>query len=91
MPFIPLNKLTPEQQKSVELLKAKRLAEAQRRVPDAKIGSPFTNGPFVVLLRSPALMNSMLSVTDALETTNSLPQKLIEMSNIRGTHITHWR
>jgi 4-carboxymuconolactone decarboxylase len=82
MPFIPLDKLTPEQQKSVELLKAKRLAEAQRRVPGARTGTPFINCPFVVLLRTPVLMNSMLSVTDALETTNSLPQKLIEMTII---------
>ena len=80
MPFIPADKWTPEQRKSVELLEAKRFAEAKRRDPNSKTGAPFRNGPFSVLLRSPALMNSMLSVTDALETTNALPQKLIEMT-----------
>ena len=81
MPPIPADKQTPAQLKSARLLEEKRLQEARRRGLEGKV-EPLVSGPFVPLLRSPEYMNSMVGVTEALETYNALPQKLIEMTII---------
>ena len=81
MPPIPSDQQTPAQQKAIESLATKRMHEAQRRGLVAKV-EPLVSGPFVPLSRSPALMNSFVSVREALETNSPLPQKLIEMTII---------
>ncbi len=81
MPPIPVDQQTPAQEKAIAALSAKRMHEAQRRGLAAKV-EPLVSGPFVPLSRSPALMNSFVSVTEALETNSPLPQKLIEMTII---------
>ena len=68
MPPIPVDKQTPAQKKSVQLLAA---------TPRGAAGG---GGPFVPLLRSPELMDRLQGVGDYLRFHNSVPQKLVEMS-----------
>ena len=68
MPPIPTDQLTPAQKKSMELLQA------------TPRGGAAGGGPFVPLLRSPELMNRLQAVGEYLRYSNTLPQKLVEMS-----------
>src|SRR5579872_5358418 len=67
MPPIPAEKLTVDQKKAIELVTAP---------PRGPIGS---TGPFIPLLRSPELMNSLQAVGGYLRFNSSLPQKLVNM------------
>src|SRR5450631_2721476 len=67
LPRIPDDKMTPEQKKAIELLKA---------TPRGNNGT----GPFAALLRSPEFMNRWQNVGEYLRYNNTLPQKLVEMS-----------
>jgi len=70
LPPIPADKLTPAQKKASELLAA---------TPRGAAGA---GGPFVVLLRSPELMNHLQAAGAYLRFNNSVPQKLVEMGII---------
>jgi 4-carboxymuconolactone decarboxylase len=70
LPPIPADKLTPAQKKASELL-----ATTPR-------GAAGAGGPFVVLLRSPELMNHLQAAGAYLRFNNSVPQKLVEMGII---------
>jgi len=67
MPPIPADRLTVEQQKSVDAFKAARGAD-----------TPIT-GPFIPLLRSPELMQRVRAVGDYARYTSSLPPRLSEL------------
>jgi len=70
LPPIPADKLTPAQKKASELLAA------------TPRGAAGLGGPFVVLLRSPELMNHLQAAGAYLRFNNSVPQKLVEMGII---------
>jgi 4-carboxymuconolactone decarboxylase len=70
MPPIAADKLTPAQEKAVELLVA------------TPRGAAGPTGPFIPLLRSPELMNRLQAVGEYLRFHNSLPKKLVEMTTI---------
>jgi len=70
LPPIPADKLTPAQKKAAELLAA------------TPRGAAVAGGPFVVLMRSPELMNHLQAVGAYLRFNNSVPQKLVEMGII---------
>src|SRR5262245_59622853 len=67
MPPIPADKLTPEQQKALDLV---------QRPPRPPVG---TTGPFIPLLCSPELMNRLQETGAYLRFQSSLPQKLVNM------------
>src|SRR5258708_1204561 len=69
-PPIPADKLSPAQKKASELLAA---------TPRGAAGA---GGPFVILLRSPELMNHLQAAGAYLRFNNSVPQKLVEMGII---------
>jgi 4-carboxymuconolactone decarboxylase len=68
MPPIPADKQTPAQKEALA-----GLAASER-------GAAPTAGPFIVLLRSPELLNRMQKVGEFLRYNSSLPQELTEMT-----------